>query len=189
MQWPFQSAHDFTRLYKQPSQVVYCDSMHLWYCNTQCSSSVQSDVQRQELEALVLQASDGVIHFTPQMFDDYVTVKRRPYAMIIFCTAAHLLDKPQLNLRGLRKEFGLLATVRFTPVQYRALNARDVCRSVASHPGIRLRNAIAGGQKVWEIRRVLCGPGVQGEQGHFPPAGCAVFALGCPCEPQPPRRE
>lgn len=45
------------------------------------------------------------------MFDDYVSGKRRPYALIIFCTAAHLLDKQQLNLRGLRKEFGLLATV------------------------------------------------------------------------------
>lgn len=67
-------------------------------------------MQRQELEALVRQASDGVIHFTPQMFDDYMTGKRRPYAMIMFCTATHLLDKPQLNLRGLRKEFGLLAT-------------------------------------------------------------------------------
>ncbi len=85
---------------------------------------MQSDLQRQELEALVRQASDGVIHFTPQMFDDYVTGKRRPYAMIMFCTAAHLLDKPQLNLRGLRKEFGLLATVGFTRNEYRALNSR-----------------------------------------------------------------
>ncbi len=71
----------------------------------------QNELQREELEALSLKASDGVIHFTPQMFDDYVTGKRRPYALIVFCTASHLLDKQQLNLRGLRKEFGLLATV------------------------------------------------------------------------------
>ena len=52
---------------------------------------------------------DGVVHLNTEQFDKFVVGKRRPYAIILFMTASHLLDKASLDLRGLRKEFGLLS--------------------------------------------------------------------------------
>ena len=58
---------------------------------------------------MVRSSPDGVVHLNTELFDKFVVGKRRPYAIILFMTASHLLDKASLDLRGLRKEFGLLS--------------------------------------------------------------------------------
>ncbi|CAK0762797.1 hypothetical protein CVIRNUC_002993 [Coccomyxa viridis] len=63
----------------------------------------------EELQALTKRSADGVIHFNPQLFDQYAAGRRRPYSLIFFLTAAHLQDKSSLGLRALRKQYGLLA--------------------------------------------------------------------------------
>ncbi len=73
--------------------------------------SSQEDTRQLELEELMRASPDGVIHLSTELFDRYLLGKRRPYSVILFMTAAHLLDKQQLDLRGQRKEFGLLAKV------------------------------------------------------------------------------
>lgn len=73
--------------------------------------ALQNESQLQELEHLFRSSSDGVVHLTPSLFDQYAVGKRRPYTLIVFLTASHLLDKQALNLRGLRKEFGMLGAV------------------------------------------------------------------------------
>ena len=78
-----------------------------------CSS--QEDSRQLELEELMRTSPEGVIHLSTDLFDRYLLGKRRPYSVILFMTASHLLDKQQLDLRGQRKEFGLLAKVRSPP--------------------------------------------------------------------------
>ena len=51
----------------------------------------------------------GVIRLTPGQFDEFLTGKKRPYHFVFSLTADHLLDRPQLQLRELRKDFGYLA--------------------------------------------------------------------------------
>ena len=65
-----------------------------------------------ELEALQAGARDRVVHLNEASFARYASGARRPYNLVIFLTASHLLDKPQLGLRELRAEFGLLAQAR-----------------------------------------------------------------------------
>ena len=50
--------------------------------------------------------SDGVIQLDSAAFDKYVGGRTRPYTVIVFSSAEHLMDKPGLGLRQLRKEFG-----------------------------------------------------------------------------------
>ena len=66
-------------------------------------------MQLAELEHLARQTKDHVIQLNNAAFDHFAGGKRRPYALIIFLTARHLVDKPQLQLGKLRREFGLLS--------------------------------------------------------------------------------
>ena len=79
-------------------------------CVAYCWDSYsQPSLQVKELLAAQQRAKDGVIHFTPATFSKHVTGKQRPFAVFLFLTANHLLDKPQLGLGPMRKEFGYLA--------------------------------------------------------------------------------
>lgn len=57
-------------------------------------------------------ARDNVVHLDEAGFARYASGARRPYHLVVFLTASHLLDKTQLGLRELRQEFGLLAQVQ-----------------------------------------------------------------------------
>lgn len=63
-------------------------------------------VQVAELLYLQKAASDGVIDLDVKLFDQFVVGRKRPYSFIIFLSAGHLQDKPQLRLRELREEYG-----------------------------------------------------------------------------------
>lgn len=63
----------------------------------------------QELVAAQAASKDGVLNWDVAEFNKYVTGKKRPYSLIIFFTAKHLLNKPNLGLKKLRKEFGYLS--------------------------------------------------------------------------------
>lgn len=79
------------------------------HINTRRALFLQDDTLQQELEEMARTSPDGVVHLNTEQFDKFVVGKRRPYAIILFMTASHLLDKASLDLRGLRKEFGLLS--------------------------------------------------------------------------------
>lgn len=68
-----------------------------------------ADAKAAELIELQKNAPNGVVHLDVNGFNKYVTGRKRSYTMIIFLTASHLLDKENLNLRAIRKEFGYLA--------------------------------------------------------------------------------
>ena len=103
-----------------PSQLAVA-VLHLMFC----SQSAQDDTLQQELEEMARSSPDGVVHLNTELFDKFVVGKRRPYAIILFMTASHLLDKASLDLRGLRKEFGLLS---------KAGIARNGCHRCAAQP-------------------------------------------------------
>ena len=67
-----------------------------------------------ELEGMAAAARDNVVHLDEASFARYASGARRPYHLVVFLTASHLLDKTQLGLRELRQEFGLLAQVRIS---------------------------------------------------------------------------
>jgi oligosaccharyltransferase complex subunit gamma len=69
---------------------------------------LQADVL-QELKAAQAAAKDGVLHWDVQQFNKYAIGKKRPYTLIFFFTAKHLLNKPNLGLKKLRTEFGYLS--------------------------------------------------------------------------------
>lgn len=50
-----------------------------------------------------------MIQLNPASFDKYASGKRRPYTLVVFLGAKHLLDKPNLHLKELRDEFGYMA--------------------------------------------------------------------------------
>ena len=62
-----------------------------------------------ELIKLQQKASDGVVFLDGPAFTRLVGGRSRPYSVVVFSNAYHLLDKPQLRLRELRAEFGHLA--------------------------------------------------------------------------------
>lgn len=66
-----------------------------------------------ELRSLRASSPDGVISVsTVSDFERLFGAgerKGRPYGLVVFCTARHLLDKPQLGLRKMRREFGVVA--------------------------------------------------------------------------------
>ena len=64
-----------------------------------------------ELAELQKQAPDGVIRLDVPSFNRYVVGRRRSYTVVLFLTAHHLLDKPSLGLRQLRKEYGFVSKV------------------------------------------------------------------------------
>jgi len=68
-----------------------------------------------DLDALQRAARDGVVHLTEASFARFADGPRRPYHLVVFLTASHLLDKTALGLRELRHEFGLLAKARGPP--------------------------------------------------------------------------
>lgn len=100
-------------------------------------------------------SSDGVIHLTPGLFDQYAIGKRRPYTLIIFLTASHLMDKQALNLRGLRKEFGLLTTVCSSSTY---THTDSVVLEDGGHQVPQQRNVEVTKQRVMEILSTIwCG--------------------------------
>ena len=66
-----------------------------------------------ELVALRHAAPDRVIPFDEATFARLASTPpgaaARPYTLAFFLTAAHMMDKPKLGLRGMRKEWGRLA--------------------------------------------------------------------------------
>lgn len=66
-------------------------------------------MQGAELLRLQQKSSDGVIFLNGPDFHKYVGGRSRPYSVIVFSNAEHLLEKPQLHLRDLRSEFGYMA--------------------------------------------------------------------------------
>ena len=87
---------------KQPTKVRWL-GCHLPTC------SAPLPPQTEELRDRMLDSKDGVISFDNDDFSTYVEAEERPYALIIMATARHLMDKQQLGLRVLRKNFGLVA--------------------------------------------------------------------------------
>jgi oligosaccharyltransferase complex subunit gamma len=84
----------------------------LLFCG--CASTLQqptegSDPRVQQLLKRQDSSPTGVIRLTPAQFDEFLTGKKRPYHFVFSLTADHLLDRPQLQLRELRKNFGYLA--------------------------------------------------------------------------------
>jgi len=62
-----------------------------------------------ELLQLQKRSSDGVIRMDSATWNKYVSGRTRPYSVVVFSSALHLLDKPNLRLRELRSEFGYMA--------------------------------------------------------------------------------
>eukprot|EP01024_Parvocaulis_polyphysoides_P011526 TRINITY_DN14045_c0_g1_i4.p1 TRINITY_DN14045_c0_g1~~TRINITY_DN14045_c0_g1_i4.p1 ORF type:complete len:334 (-),score=27.91 TRINITY_DN14045_c0_g1_i4:91-1092(-) len=77
-------------------------SLLCWQCGS-------ADPAVSELQKLRKQSRDDVIHFDESMFERLALNPNRKYTLIVFMTAAHLLDKSNLQLRKVRKEFGLAA--------------------------------------------------------------------------------
>eukprot|EP00884_Botryococcus_braunii_P008484 jgi/Botrbrau1/17637/Bobra.0166s0068.1 len=77
------------------------------------SKAASADVEKvdavQELIAAQAAAKDGVLHWDVGQFNKYAIGKKRPYTLIFFFTAKHLLNKPNLGLKKLRSEFGYLS--------------------------------------------------------------------------------
>lgn len=73
-----------------------------WRSSFRCS-------QVAELIKLQQKASDGVVLLDGPAFARLVGGRSRPYSVVVFSNAYHLLDRPQLRLRELRAEFGHLA--------------------------------------------------------------------------------
>ena len=88
---------------------------------------MQDERDIEELQALTKRSADGVIHFNPQLFDQYAAGRRRPYSLIFFLTAAHLQDKSSLGLRALRKQYGLLAKVTRFPISHFIITLYAFC--------------------------------------------------------------
>jgi oligosaccharyltransferase complex subunit gamma len=63
-----------------------------------------------KLTALRDAAPDRVIPFTEDLFNTFAAAPApRPYTLAFFLTASHMMDKPKLGLRVMRKEWGRLA--------------------------------------------------------------------------------
>jgi hypothetical protein len=69
---------------------------------------LQSDVVQELLKAQGA-SKDGVLHWDVNQFNKYAIGKKRPYSVMFFFTAKHLLSKSNLGLKKLRVEFGYLA--------------------------------------------------------------------------------
>ncbi|XP_034697658.1 probable dolichyl-diphosphooligosaccharide--protein glycosyltransferase subunit 3B [Vitis riparia] len=65
-----------------------------------------------ELLSLQSRSKSGVIHLDDHSLSRFLTstTTPRPYSILIFFDATQLHEKPELNLQGLRSEFGLLAS-------------------------------------------------------------------------------
>lgn len=66
-------------------------------------------LQVAELLRLQKRSSDGVITLDTAAWNKYVSGRSRPFSLVVFSSATHLLDKPNLRLRELRAEFGHMA--------------------------------------------------------------------------------
>ena len=62
-----------------------------------------------ELRRLRKASPDGVVQLDAARFDRLASGLARPYSLVIFLTANHMLNKPGLGLKGMRKEFGRMA--------------------------------------------------------------------------------
>jgi oligosaccharyltransferase complex subunit gamma len=81
-------------------------------CAQRSSCAPQSvDPQGQVAKLLKLQqgSPDGVIKMDTAEWKQHVGGRSRPHSLVVFSSAAHLLDKPNLRLRELRAEFGYAA--------------------------------------------------------------------------------
>jgi OST3 / OST6 family, transporter family len=68
-----------------------------------------SPLQVAELLKLQHRSPDGVIQMDTAAWNKHVSGRSRPFSMVVFSSAMHLLDKPNLRLRELRAEFGYAA--------------------------------------------------------------------------------
>lgn len=68
-----------------------------------------STTQVAELLQLQKRSPDGVITLDNAAWNKYIAGRSRPYSLVVFSSATHLLDKPNLRLRDLRAEFGYMA--------------------------------------------------------------------------------
>lgn len=64
-------------------------------------------MQRAELLVKQKATRNGLLHFTPSTFDEFVAGKPRPYSLIIMLKADHLLEKSNLQLAKVLAEFAL----------------------------------------------------------------------------------
>ena len=75
-----------------------------------------------ELRSLRASSPDGVVSIpSVDAFERFTEGARggRGHGLVVFCTAKHLLDKPQLGLRKMRREFGTVAkTARRNLAEY-----------------------------------------------------------------------
>lgn len=81
------------------------------------SSSLITQPRLAQLTRLRAASPDGVITLTSSLFDDLAAGPSRPYTLAVFCTARHLLDKPNLGLRKMRREWGTLSKTVKTAVK------------------------------------------------------------------------
>lgn len=68
-----------------------------------------ADPKVAELLQLQKRSPDGVIALDNAAWNKYIAGRSRPYSLVVFSSATHLLDKPNLRLRDLRAEFGYMA--------------------------------------------------------------------------------
>lgn len=86
-----------------------------WIIALMCALAVISgrttadDAVVKDLLKLQRKSPDGVVFLDGPAFQKYLGGRSRPYAVIVFANAVHLLQKPQLRLADLRTEFGYLA--------------------------------------------------------------------------------
>ena len=66
-------------------------------------------VQAFDLSRLQQSTADGVVELDVDAFDKFTSGRRRPYQLVVFLGANHLLDNPKLHLRELREDFGYVA--------------------------------------------------------------------------------
>lgn len=71
--------------------------------------TTSTDERVLELSHLQGTSADGVIELDSESFDKFTSGSRRPYQLIVFLGAKHLMDKPKLHLRELRQDYGLTA--------------------------------------------------------------------------------
>ena len=125
----------------------------------------------QELLQRQRRSPDGVISLTSLDFSSLVDVRNRPYNFVFLLTANYLMDKPQLQLRKLRKNFGIAAKAHKAKVEgtedagrsadYGQCDAQGwpsllgcdqgqqdaPCRAAAPPAGLAHRQAVHGGQQ------------------------------------------
>ena len=92
-------------------QVCRCLLQNRWTATALLERCLTAPFLLQVAELLKLQqcSPDGVIKMDTAEWNKHVGGRSRPFSLVVFSSAAHLLDKPNLRLRELRAEFGYAA--------------------------------------------------------------------------------